>query len=96
MTGSVCGSAAGAAHRENWQNNLTHARIKSRKTKNTSQRTPKEKLRRQTVGLKKIKLNKIIEEPIFYVYSAHRPSGNLGYSHFHPAKKNCYGPPQNP
>jgi hypothetical protein len=39
MTGSVCGSAAGAAHRENWQNNLTHARIKSRKTKNTSQRT---------------------------------------------------------
>ena len=69
---------------------------KADQPKKTSQRTPKEKLRRQTVGLKKIKLNKIIEEPIFYVYSAHRPSGNLGFSHFHPAKKNLLFRPQNP
>jgi len=51
MTGSACGSTADAAHQENWQNAPTHARIKSRKTKNTSQYAPKEEPHRQTVGL---------------------------------------------
>ncbi len=59
MTGSVCDSAAEAAHRENWQNDLTRARIKSRKTKNTSQGAPKEKPHRQVAGSKKNKFIKI-------------------------------------
>jgi hypothetical protein len=53
MTGSVCGSTAEAAHRENWQNDPTHARLKSRKTQKNKSPHSKEKPHRQVAGSKK-------------------------------------------
>ena len=68
---------------------------KAGKPKKTSHRTPKKNPTDKWQGQKKIKLIKIIEEPIFYVYNAHKPSGNLDFSHFHPTNKNCFAPLQN-
>ena len=66
MTGSACGSAAVAAHLRNWQNNPTHARLKSRKTKKTSHHTGSKKPAGIPAGFNKgIAPNKESERPVF-------------------------------